>query len=269
MDFQLVHGKMRNKILITINKEEDIKILKELGINTYVYPLDGFCVGYPNTFLISKIPDNSYILVNRILDNKGIDDLKELINNNLNKIKGIIFDDLGILQIIKDLKMEKILYLSHFNTNKESINIYLDYVDSVIVSTDITKKEIEDIIKFLPDKLTLFVLGYVGAMYSRRHLLDNYAKFHNIPYQNELNITNTNHDFLVMENEYGTYFYHTPLFNGLELLELNTKYYFINSAFLSVQDIKDLLEGTSKLETDTGFLYQETIFKLKGEENND
>ncbi len=269
MGFQLVPGKMKNRILITLNKEEDIKNLKELGINTYVYPLEGFCVGYPNTFLISKIPNNSYILINRILDNKGIDDLKELINNNINKFKGIIFDDLGILQIIKDLKMEKILYLSHFNTNKKSINIYLKYVDSVIVSTDITKKEIEEIINYLPDKLTLFVLGYVGAMYSRRHLLDNYTKFHQIPYQNELNITNTNHDFLVMENEYGTYFYHNPVFNGLELLELPAKYFFINSAFLSVQDIKELLEGTSKLETDTGFLYQETIFKLKGGENND
>lgn len=269
MDFQLVHGKMRNKILITLNKEEDIKILKELGINNYIYPLEGFCVGYPNTFLIEKIPDNSYILVNRILDNKGIDDLKELINKNLDKFKGLIFDDLGVLQIIKDLKTEKILYLSHFNTNKKSINIYLNYVDSVIVSTDITRCEIEEIINYLPNKLTLFVLGYVGAMYSRRHLLDNYAKFHNIPYQNELNITNTNHDFLVMENEYGTYFYHTPLFNGLELLNLNAKYYFINSAFLSVQDIKELIEDTSKLNTDTGFLYQETIFKLKGGENND
>ena len=269
MGFQLVPGKMKNRILITLNKEEDIKNLKELGINTYVYPLEGFCVGYPNTFLISKIPNNSYILINRILDNKGIDDLKELINNNINKFKGIIFDDLGILQIIKDLKMEKILYLSHFNTNKKSINIYLKYVDSVIVSTDITKKEIEEIINYLPDKLTLFVLGYVGAMYSRRHLLDNYTKFHQIPYQNELNITNTNHDFLVMENEYGTYFYHNPVFNGLELLELHAKYFFINSTYLSVQDIKELLEGTSKLETDTGFLYQETIFKLKGGENND
>ncbi len=260
---------MKSKILITLNKEEDIKALKELGINNYIYPLEGFCVGYPNTFLISKIPDNSYILVNRILDNKGIDDLSKIINKNSNKFKGIIFDDLGVLQIIKDLKMEKILYLSHFNTNKKSIKIYLDYVDSVIVSTDITKEEVKDIVNYLPNKLTLFVLGYVGAMYSRRHLLDNYAKFHQIPYQNELNITNTNHDFLVMENEYGTYFYHTPLFNGLELLELPAKYYFINSAFLSVQDIKELLEGTSKLETDTGFLYQETIFKLKGGENND
>ena len=260
---------MRNKILITINREEDIKTLKELGINYYIYPLDGFCVGYPNTFLISKIPDNSYILINRILDNKGIDDLKELINSNLNKFKGIIFDDLGVLQIIKDLKMEKILYLSHFNTNKKSIKIYLDYVDSVIVSTDITKSEIEDIVEFLPNKLTLFVLGYVGAMYSRRRLLDNYAKFHQTPYQNELNITNTNHNFLVIENEYGTYFYSAPLFNGLELLNLNAKYYFINSAFLSVHNIKELLEGTSNLKTDTGFLYKETIFKLKGGENND
>ena len=60
------------KILITINDLKDINRLKKLGITNYVYPLKDFCVGYPNTFLISDIPNDGYVLVNRILDNKGI-----------------------------------------------------------------------------------------------------------------------------------------------------------------------------------------------------
>ena len=259
----------KNKILITINDLKDLEKLKELGITHYVFPLKNFCVGIPNTFLVSEIPsdvyDNSYIFINRVLDNKGIDDLKEIINN-LPNIKGIIFDDLGIIPLIKDKNFESILFLNHFNTNKESVKIFLDYVDSVVVSTDITKGEIQEIVDTNPN-VTLFVLGYVSAMYSRRLLIDNYAKFHKIKKTNPLNIKNTNQEFMIYENEYGTVFLAKPLFNGLSLMEMDAKYYFINSAFLSFKDIKDLLEGTSKLEVSDGFLNKETIYKLKDGDN--
>ena len=260
---------MLNKnFIITINNINDIQKLKELGINYYAWPIKDFCVGYPNTVLISDIPNdvlnNSYLYINRILDNAGIDKLKELIKD-LPNVKGIIFDDLGVLEVIKDLNMEKILYLSHFNCNKESIKIYLEYVDSVIVSTDITKEEIKSIIEEVPDKLTLFVLGYVGAMYSRRLLINNYALYHHIEKENPLYIDSLDHKFMLYENEYGTYFYHLPCFNGLELCDLKAKYYFINGAFLSVDDIESFLNSENVIESDKGFLETETIYKLKGD----
>ena len=118
---------MKNNILITINDINSIDKLKKLGITKYVFPLKDFCVGIPNTFLIEEIPCEGYLYINRILDNDGIDGLKEILRNIDSKIKGIIFDDLGVLEVIKDMDLEKILYLSHFNTNSESINIYLDY----------------------------------------------------------------------------------------------------------------------------------------------
>lgn len=253
-----------NKILITINKLDDINILKELGITNMVFPLKGFCVGYPNTFLISEIECDCYLLINRILDNEGIDELKSTLSNLPKNIKGIIFDDLGVYEVIKDINIEKVLYLSHFNTNVETVNIYLDLVDTVILSTDITKREIEYIIENSKKEISLFTFGYVGAMYSRRKLLDNYSKYYNIINDNNLVITNTNHKFLLYENEYGTYFYYNNIFNGTELFKLKAKYYFINSAFLDIYDIKNMLENKEiSKKTDTGFLYQETIYKLK------
>jgi len=258
-----------NKILITVNKLEDINRLKKLGITKLLFPLKGFCVGMPNTFLVSEIPCDGYIFVNRILDNKGIDDLKEILSNLPTNIKGIIFDDLGVLEIIKNLQIEKILYLSHFNTNSESVNIYLDYVDSVIVSTDITREEIEYIIKNAKKEIVLFTFGYTGVMYSRRLLIDNYNKFYNLESENPIVIDNTGHKFIVYENEYGTYFYHEKLFNGLELMELDAKYYFINSVFLGIEQIENILKGNlDNLNCDKGFLYQETIYKLKGGTND-
>jgi len=253
-----------NKILITVNNLEDINNLKELGITKLAFPLKEFCVGIPNTFLVSEIPCEGYIYINRILDNEGIDKLRKILNNLPKNIIGIIFDDLGIMELIKDLKIEKILYLSHFNTNSKSINIFLKYVDTVIVSTDITKEEIEYIVENTNKELVLFTFGYTGVMYSRRLLLDTYSKFYNIDKENPLVIDNTGHKFLVYENEYGTYFYHNKIFNGLELMNLNAKYYFINSVFLNVLNIKNILNGKlDNLDVDKGFLYQETIYKLK------
>ena len=255
---------MKNKILITINSIDDIEKLKKLGITNYVFPLKDFCVGIPNTFLISEIPTDGYLYINRILDNEGIDKLKEILSNIDKKIKGIIFDDLGVLEIIKDLNIEKILYLSHFNTNSNSINIYLDYVDTVIVSTDITREEIEYIINNTSKEISLVVFGYISAMYSRRLLLDNYSKFYNIDKVNPLEIDNTGNKFIVYENEYGTVFYPKEIFNGLELLNLKAKYYFFNSVFLNINQIENVLNGNlDSLNTSKHFLEKETIYKLK------
>lgn len=255
-----------NNILITINKMEDIKLLKELGITKFAFPLAEFCVGIPNTFLLSSINIDGYLYINRILDNEGISKLKEIITNLPSNIKGIIFDDLGILEIIKDMDIEKILYLSHFNNNSKSVNLFLDYVDTIILSTDITKEEIKNIINNAKKEVSLFTFGYVSSMYSRRLLLDNYSKFYNIKKENPLLIENTNHKFLVYENDYGTVFYYDKIFNGLELLDLKAKYYFINSAFLDIKIIKNILNNNfNNLNVDRGFLDKETIFKLKEE----
>lgn len=259
---------MKNKdILITINNINDIEKLKELGITKYVFPLKNFCVGIPNTFLVSEIPCDGYIFINRILDNESIDELKEIVKKLPKNIKGIIFDDLGIYEIIKSINIEKILYLSHFNCNSKSINIYLEYVDSVIISTDITLEEIKEIINNVNKKIGLFTFGYVGVMYSRRLLIDNYTKFHNLSYQNPVVIKNTDKEFIVYENEFGTYFYHKNIFEGRELFDLDANHYFINSTFLELDDIIKFLNNEKIPNSDKGFLYTETIYKLKGDEN--
>ncbi len=256
-----------NKILITINNLEDINKLKALGITKYVFPLKDFCVGIPNTFLLSSISEDGYLFINRILDNDSIDKLKNILNNLPSNIKGIIFDDLGIYELIKNLDTEKILYLSHFNCNSESINLYLDLVDTIIPSTDITYEELEYIVKNVNKELCLYTFGYVGVMYSRRLLIDNYSKYHNVLRENPMVIDNTNHKFLVYENEYGTYFYHNEIFDGRILYNLNAKYYFINSVFLDIDTIVKILNNESISHTGNGFLYKETIYKLKGDEN--
>lgn len=253
-----------NKILITITDIDLIKEYEKLGIYNYVFPLKGFTVGIPNTFLSSEINYNGFIYINRILDNKGIDDLKSIKEDILNNknIIGIIFDDLGVYEVFKDTKLEKILFLTHGMNNKLDVNIYLKLVDSVILSTDLTYQELSRIVDY-NNNVSIFTFGLISTMYSRRYLIKNYCDFYNLDYKNPLSISNTNIEFIMYENVYGTLIYNSSYLYDENLFKLDCKYYFYNPIFLSNKDILDVLNNNININTSTHFLYKETIFKVK------
>ncbi len=257
--------KMKNNYLFTVTNINLIDKLKDEGIKNFVYPLSFFCVGIPHTFELKDIrDDNSYLFVNRVLDTKGINELNTLLHKLPSNIKGIIFDDLGIIECLKDVKIQKILYLSHFNTNYESINILFDYVDDIMVSSDITEEEIDEIIKNTKKKISLFVFGLVPGMYSRRYLNTSYAKHYGIKENKQKDISIDNEKFISMENEYGTIIYHYPYYNALRLLKKKVHYYFFFPILLDNQQIIDLINNNlTNIEYDEGFLDKKTIYKIK------
>lgn len=246
-----------------------IPTLKEKGITNFVFPLSFFCVGIPVTYNIEDIKeDNAYIYVNRIMDSKSINDLNKILHNLPKNIKGIIFDDLGVIEITKDLNIEKILYLTHFNTNYESINYFFEYVDEIIVSTDITETEIDEIISKTNKDISIFAFGLVPAMYSRRTLLENYAIHNNIEKESIKYLNVKDEKFVAIENEYGVMIYHYPYYNALKLLDKKAKYFFYLPILLEEDKILKLIDNNlSDIEFDEGFLNKKTIYKIKDKEN--
>ena len=147
-----------------------------------------------------------------------------------------------------------------------SINGYLKYVDSVMMSTDITEEEIKLIISKALKPLVLPVLGFTPVMYSRRHLLTNF----NINYED--NVKNPTvikeevlkDEFKLYENEYGTQLFYNKLYDGRVLRKYDALYYFINSLFVSDEDIISFIKNEDlSIETFDGFLNKKTIYKLK------
>lgn len=254
-----------NKFLPIITDLKDIVNYKNLGVTNFAFPLDFFCVGFNKCFKIEEITEpNSYLFINRVLDNESIDIFKTIISKTPKNIIGIIFDDIGVLNVVKDYSLEKILYLNHFNNNIESVNSYLEYVDSLVLSSDITLMETNYILEKGTKPLCVFVVGYQNIMYSRRKLLNNYYKFHKMNKTPELNMELPNQRFLVCENDYGTVFYSKPIFNGLnELYFDNVKFFVINTYNMSFEEFKSIFENDGKIETTNGFLYKKTIYKLK------
>ena len=265
---------MQNKILYIVNNINLIGDLKKVSINNFLFPLKGFCVGFNDTYTLDEIEENQYILVNRILDNKSLDELEELLKNNKKKIKGIVYDDFGVLYLINKLKLdvETICWQSHFLTNYESVNLHLNNNTSVVVSNDITKEEIDEICKNAKKEVCLFLAGFTMAMYSRRYLLKNFYDEFNIDYNNDVEIHDdtSKNDFIMVENEYGTVGYSKKFYNGLELIDnTNVKYFIVNPLFLNDEDSIKLISDIENkkisidVDSDTGFLHKKTIYKIK------
>ena len=196
-----------NKLLILAQNKSIINKVKEVEKATFLFPLEGYSVGYPVTFKLDEIEEfGAYILVNRLLDEKSIESLKELFQNFPKNIKGIVFEDLGVIELVKDLDITKILWQSHLNASYLSINGFLKYVDSMMVSTDITYDEINLIVNKVDKPLVLPIFGYVQTMYSRRYLLSNF----NLNYDEKVSNPNIikeellKDEFRIVENEYGT-----------------------------------------------------------------
>ena len=159
-----------SKLLVLVQNSSIINKIKEVEKATFLFPLEGYSVGYPVTFKLNEIEEfGAYILVNRLLDEKSIESLKELFKDFPKNIKGIVFEDLGVLELVKDLDITKILWQNHLNASFLTVNGYLKYVDSVMVSTDITEEEISLIVSKAEKPLVLPVRGYTPVMYSRRH----------------------------------------------------------------------------------------------------
>ena len=251
---------MISNILIYVDDINHIDDYRKAGVTAFLFALEGYSVGY-NTYTLEEIDkidvSNKYIMINRVLDCASVDGLKSILPK-LKNVKGLVYEDIAVYQLVKDLglDLEMIFYQNHFGTNLASVNFWLDRVDSIFISNEITKDEITNILTNVKKDVVLHLFGYNQVMYSRRKLLSNWSEFFNIDKKNTNVISDraTKVKFRAVENEFGTVMYSDKVFNGKELLDLdNVKYYYVNPT---------MIDHNSDNEDD-GFLHRETIYKLK------
>ncbi len=239
----------KSKILIRINSLEEIEDYKKLGISNFLFPLDGFSIGY-NSFnleVLQSLDVNVYLLVNRVLDNKDTDRFKN-ISDKLTFAKGIIFEDIGVYQILKDKDIPLIWNQNHFAVNAKSINIWLDKVYSAVISNELEKSELSYVINNVNKKVILPVFGLNMSMYSRRYLLSFYNEFKHLKSIKRAVIkTNNNHEFIAVENEYGTVLFYKKYFNLINEIDRfnddNILFYYVDPNMISFNDMKNILDG--------------------------
>ena len=253
-----------SKVLININSLGDLEEYKKIGITNFLFALKDYSIGYTE-FNLEDIPTDSYILINRVLDTKGIDGIKSIKEQLLN-YKGIIFEDLGVYNIFKDEDIELIWAQAHFGTNTESINFWLSKCESALLSNEITKEEITDIVNNAIKPVVFNVLGKNMIMYSRRTLLTNFNKYNELEDVHDavLDETHTKNKFYAHETSNGTAVFNNEYFNYIDfsksLDDNKIKYYLIYNLDLSVNDIKEIIEGRSF--GNDGFLNKKTVYRM-------
>ena len=259
----------KNKILINIENLSDIDKYKKIGINNFLFAVNYFSIGY-NSFDINDIKDldcNKYLLINRIFNSSDIDKFKNIVPL-LNNFDGIIFEDIGVYNILKNSNIKLIWNQNHFATNIISINNWLSLVNSVVISNELTFEEVKNIIDNVDRPIILNVFGKNNIMYSRRHLLSNFDDYFNIKRDNEVIIRDniSKCEFLVREYDLGSVFFNNTYFNIYKYLnkfnDNNIMYYLIYPFGSSFDDMVNYINTGDFDMSDDGFMNKKTIYKL-------
>lgn len=237
--------------------------------------------------LLIKNNKELFISLNKNMHTSDLAYLKEILIelDNLN-IKGILYYDISIVNIKQELNLKTDLVWSqeHSTTNYETINYwYQNGVKYTNISTEITINEIIEISKKTKASLMVNILGYMPMFVSKRKLVSNYLKAFKIEDKSSINfLKKEGKTYTLIEDNNSTVLYSNAILNGyneyLELKNNNIEYAILNSfnidedVFNNIvykikedniteEEIDKILKNTTK-----GFLYTETVYKVKNYE---
>lgn len=283
---------MSKRIIIPSSKEQIINLMN------YV---DGFIVGlkdmsvnlpiYFNLFEIKEISElikknnkELFVSINKNMHNSDLKYLKEVLNEFDNYyITGIIYYDVSIVNLKKEFKFKTDLVFSeeHAVTNFATINYWNNMgAKYAYLSNEISLNEILNIHKKSNSKLFVQVFGYIPIFVSERKLITNYKTYFNIKNDEKLYyIEKEEKKYPILENKHDTEVYSNYVLNVIdeinELKNENIEYlvynsfnidndvfeYIIKRDNIKSKDIDKLFKNSDK-----GFLYKETIYKVKKNE---
>ena len=287
--------------IIIPNSKDDIETYKNKGANTFIFGLKGYSIHYPELSLeeiksLSKTVD-LFISINKNLFNNDLDDIK-LILIELSKlpIKGILYYDLGLLNLVLENKIDidLVWHQTHMVTNYNTCNYYYDKgVKYGFLANEITLEEILEIKKKTNMKLMVEVFGYPIMSHSRRSLLSNYFKSIQKEKENRTyHLKDKENNYLLKETENGASILYGKLINGtkplFDLIENKIDYGILDmqevdiSTSLKILDTyqyiynhinhitdtekEEIIDSMNKLIGDsTNFFYKKTIYKVKKE----
>ena len=257
--------------------------LKNMSVNMPSYYSYDEIVRFVN--IAKKFNKEIFVSLNKNMFNEDLKYLKEtLIKLDDLKLNGSLYYDISIVNIKKEEKLVTPLVWNqeHLTTNYLTSNFWYEHgAKYTMLSSEITLDEVKEIEKEAKAKLMLPVFGYLPMFVSRRHLVKNYLETFNLEDNSKINyIEKEGKIYPIIDNEEGTIAYSSKCLNGiLETLKLDIDYIVLNSFNINDKVFRDVvfmysvvndtnaLEFKEKIEemldTDLGFLYKETVYKVK------
>lgn len=276
-----------------------MKILVEPINLSHLYELNkkdihGFIVGIKNYSIFQNlklsidelkkinIDKELYVSLNKPVHNNELEDIKNILTE-LSKINitGVFFEDISIYKLNRDLGLNLNLIWSsmHLPTNSKSCNFWNKKgCTGALLSTELMVTDFIDIKKNTNMNIFVYLYGYIPIFESSRTLITNYLK--------HINKSNDSKVFYAYEKErdkyypiyeeYGNTFITEDILNGInvvtKLRENNIDYIILNSLMHKKEEfnivVDEYIEAVNgkefnKKDVFTGFLFKESIFKVK------
>lgn len=282
------------KLLIMPKSIDQIESLIE-DIDGVIVGIKDLSINQPAYFTLDEIKK-----INEIIKNNGKEIFVSLNKNMFNKdleileytllqldnlkLNGILYYDIAIVNFKKNLKLVTPLVWNqeHLTTNYLTSNFWYEYgAKYTMLSSEITIDEINEIALNTNAKTMVPIFGYLPMFVSRRHLVKNYLDTFKIKDDSNINyIEKEDKIYAIIDSNDGTIAYSNKCLNGInETLKLNVDYIVLNSFNINnatfkrvvsmynivnesnVQEFKEEID--KMLDTDTGFLYKETVYEVK------
>lgn len=277
-----------SKIIVIPKSIEEIEDLYK-NVDGFIIGLKDMSVNMPGYFSFFEIKDilekynnkDIFISLNKNMHNKDLDYLKEvLIELEQYNIKGILYYDVSIVNLKQELNLHNnlVFHQEHSTTNYLTINYWNEMgADYAYLSNEITLNEILEIKKNTKSKLLVTVLGYIPIFVSERKLISNYIDYFNLNKSDNYYIEKENNKYRILENNDNTLVYSNYILNAIDeikiLKENNIDYLVFNSFDIDSSKFKYIIDSLNTIKSenikkllnniDKGFLYKETIYKVK------
>ena len=278
---------MSKKIIIPSNKEQITNLMNY--VDGFIIGLKDMSVNLPTYFSLFEIKEISelvkknnkelFVSLNKNMHNNDLKYLKEiLLEFEKYHITAIIYYDVSIINLKQELKLKNDLVFSeeHAVTNYATINYWNNMGASyAYLSNEITLNEILDIHENSNSKLLVQVLGYVPIFVSERKLITNYKTYFNIVNKEKLYyIEKEDKKYPILEDKYSTQVYSNYILNAIdEIDKLKDIEYLVYNSFNINEELFDYIVKRENIKSkdvdklfknsDKGFLYKETIYKVK------
>ena len=273
------------KLLVSLKTLELESYLK--FTNSFLIGLKDYCVNYHEAStneiknLLEKYPQiELFISINKNIFNEDIE--------------GILFYDLSILNLVKELKLNipLVIHQEHMITNYNICNYYDDKeVEYAYLSSDITTEEILEIANKTKIKLMVFLVGNILITHSKRNLISNYYEYYqedNKCNKHILKEKNKEEKYIIEETKQGTNILTYHILNGARafltlkdkisygVFDSNIRDDLEEKDFLKILELyslvlerkisdEDFLKEIAKISNNyhEGFFNKKTIYKVK------
>ena len=266
-----------SKIAVIINNIKEAKDIQDY-IDAFLLPIENLSINYIHTFSLEKIKEikklnkEIFIIINKNIHNKELflleKTLKEIENLNIN---GIVFYDIALVNLKQKMHLKTPLVWNqeHLTTNYGTVNYWYNKgVEYAYLSSELTKREIDEIKNNAKAKLFVNVFGYIPMFTSKRHLVNNYLETFNLKSKNQNTIRKEGKIYPINDTNLGTTVYSNYILNAVDIDFNKIDYLVFNSNLIDEKDFINVLKDykekhKNKFPKETGFLYQETIYKVK------